>query len=71
MEWKKIRTAPKDRTVVDIFSPTYGRLVNYYRVSKGRINIYYAPKFSGITCVRDATHWMPIPQDPPKEEQSE
>ena len=33
-------------------------LLNYKRVSHGKGNVYYAPINYGLTCVRDATHFM-------------
>lgn len=53
----------------DIWRESCGgeRCVNMYRVDLGYGNIYYAPVASGPSCVRDATHWMPIPLPPPEE----
>jgi hypothetical protein len=66
MSWKPIDTAPKDATAVDIWRESCGgeRCVNMYRVDLGYGNVYYAPASSGPSCVRDATHWMPIPKAP-------
>ena len=65
MEWKSIKTAPDDDTVVDIWSPTDGRLANYRREQISPTNVFYDPVESGVCCVRDATHWMKI--EPPKQ----
>jgi hypothetical protein len=65
--WQPIATAPKDGTIVDLWSPgDGGRLTNYRRVRLSKTNIFYEPVFSGFAVVRDATHWMPLPE-PPKD----
>ena len=64
-EWLGIETAPKDGTVVDIFRGDWKeRCTNMRRVYLGNENVFYEPVESGPCCVRDATHWMPIPVDP-------
>ncbi len=62
--WKPIATAPKDKTPVDLWSTYYGRLPNYVRVERSATNVFYDPNYAGVCCVRDATHWMPIPEGP-------
>lgn len=67
MEWQPIETAPKTSDViVDIWRPSYGgeRCTDMRRVDLGGGNIFYEPVFSGPSCVRDATHWMPLPPPP-------
>ena len=69
--WQPIETAPKDETPVDIWRPGYGcesRCTNMRRVDMGSGNIYYEPILCGPCCVRDATHWMPLPEPPNKAE---
>jgi hypothetical protein len=67
MNWKPIETAPKDGTPVDLWDEKYGgRMVNMRRVDHngdGK-NVYYEAVDEGYTCVRTATHWMPIPEPP-------
>ena len=64
-EWQPIETAPDDDTQIDIWSTTKGRLTDYHLVIRSEDNIFYEPgKHGGYTCIRDATHWMPIPKDP-------
>lgn len=63
--WQPIKTAPKDGTPVDIWRGSYGeRATDMRRVDFGGGNVFYEPIFSGPTCVRDATHWMPLPPPP-------
>lgn len=68
--WRPIKTAPKDDTVIDIWSTNHGRLTNMRRRKIHNKNIFYepAPRHGGLACVRDAKHWMPIPDDPKEEE---
>jgi hypothetical protein len=63
-QWQPIETAPKDDTIIDIWTPNDGRLTNYRRAQLSPTNIFYEPVESGVCCVRDATHWMPIPNPP-------
>ena len=64
-EWLDIETAPKDGTPVDIFRGDWKeRCTNMQRVDLGNGNVFYKSVESGPCCVRDATHWMPIPAGP-------
>ena len=65
-EWQPIETAPKDGTPIDLWSPAHGRCTDMRRVQLAEDNVFYDPVESGFCCVRDATHWMPLP-NPPKE----
>lgn len=68
MTWEKIETAPKDGTPVDLYCARLGgRLCNYERIQLGKGNVFYSSLASGYTCVREATHWMSVPQ-PPKDD---
>ena len=60
--WMPIETAPKDGTSVDLWRDE--RLPNMRRVELNPFNVFYEPVLSGYTCVRDATHWMPLPVPP-------
>lgn len=62
--WRPISTAPKDSTLIDIWSQAHGRLTNYRREKLSPTNIFYEPDKSGVCVVRDATHWMKIPESP-------
>jgi hypothetical protein len=66
--WRPIETAPKDGTPVDLWRPDGHeggeRLANYKRVERTPTNVFYDPVYAGIVCVRDATHWKPIPTAP-------
>jgi hypothetical protein len=63
-QWLPIETAPKDDTIIDLWAPDDGRLINYRREQLSPTNIFYSPVEDGICVVRNATHWMPLP-DPP------
>jgi hypothetical protein len=63
--WRPIETAPQDGTPVDIFADGV-RLPDMRRVQLGPENVFYSPVNSGPSCVRDATHWMPLPAAPVK-----
>ena len=64
--WLPIETAPKTEEIVDIWSPSHGRMANYYRndYNGDGKNVFYDPVESGICTIRDATHWMPLPNPP-------
>ena len=62
--WLPISTAPKDGTVIDIWSPDYGRLPYYRYEERSLKNAFYSPAISGTCCIRNATHWMPLPEPP-------
>ena len=64
MEWQPIETAPTDGTTVDIFSKRFGRCTDMILITLTQENKYYAPVFCGPSVVRDATHWMKLPDDP-------
>ena len=63
MSWQPITTAPADNRLVDLWRRG-SRLCNYRRVDCGEGNVFYDPAEYGVTCVRDATHWMPTPDAP-------
>ncbi len=65
-EWQPIETAPKDGTPVDIFRPSWGGewCTDMCRVDLGDGNVFYEQTKSGPSCVRDAPHWMPLPNPP-------
>jgi len=62
--WQPIETAPKNDTCVDIYSAMHGRCTEMRRTVLSKTNIFYRPNESGYSCVRDATHWMPLPPPP-------
>jgi len=64
MRWQPIKTAPENDTVIDIYSPEQGRCVYMRRVDLGKGNIFYEQTQGGFSCIRYATHWMPLPEDP-------
>jgi hypothetical protein len=63
--WRPIAEAPKDDTLVDLWRGEWGyRATNMRRVDLGGGNVFYAADGAGPSCVRDATHWMSIPEPP-------
>lgn len=62
--WRPISEAPKDDTPVDIWSKSNCRLANYFRVELEDGDWFYDPVEDGVTTVRDATHFMPLPEPP-------
>ena len=64
-EWQPIETAPKDSTPVDLWVPDREeRLANYARGEGSPTNVFFDPVYAGTCCVRNASHWMPIPSAP-------
>lgn len=69
-EWISVKGKRfRDLEVMDIFSKSNGRLCEYrfrknFAGKKG--NNFFEPTRSGPSCVRDYTHFMPIPE-PPKD----
>ena len=67
-EWIRIEDGlPEDGEIVDIYHDSHGRLCNYEYVKAyngDKSNNFFDPVEGGICCVRDATHWMPLPQSP-------
>lgn len=64
--WMPIETAPKDGAIIDLWRSSNGgeRCTEMRRVDLGSGNVFYEPVHSGYSCVRDATHWMPLPAAP-------
>jgi hypothetical protein len=64
-QWRPISEAPKDDTHIDLWrGERKCRATNMRRVDLGGGNVFYEGVGSGPSCVRDATHWMPIPKPP-------
>ena len=62
--WLPIETAPKNSTIIDVWSKSEGRLTSYWRVELSPDNVFYDSAISGVCCVRDVTHWMLPPESP-------
>lgn len=69
MNWISVKDKlPKEGDVVDIYIKDYDeRWTNYsytrnYNGQKG--NNFFAPNKSGLCCVRNASHWMYVPEHP-------
>ncbi len=63
--WRPIEEAPRDGTPVDLWSPEHGgRLTNYRFRKITKDNTFFEPVNGGYTCVREPTHFMPLPAPP-------
>jgi hypothetical protein len=69
-EWIDIvKLTPPDNQAVDVWSASCGRCTNcgYVRNIGGKKgNNFFVSMNAGPACIRDATHWMRIPE-PPKD----
>lgn len=63
MEWQPIKTAPIDKTPVDLWRDDK-RLTNMRHVDLGDGNTFHEAIAEGYSCVRDASHWMLVPTAP-------
>lgn len=55
--WQSIETAPKDGTIIDVWTQKDGRIPNVYWDGEDWVSMYLM--WSGIP-----THWMPLPEPP-------
>ncbi|MDU9415531.1 DUF551 domain-containing protein [Pseudomonas sp. zfem005] len=59
---------PEAGVTVDIWSRKHAqRLANYQLVRNyggKQGNDFFEPVYSGYSCIRDASHWMPLPEEP-------
>lgn len=58
MKWKPISLAPKNDTPVALWTEDREILIWYKRVVYSRGNVFYDPMVTGVTTVRNATHFM-------------
>lgn len=67
-EWKTIDKMPKSikksGKPVDVWSESHGRCTNVKWEQLSRTNGFFSPVQSGYSCIRDATHYMDIPDAP-------
>jgi len=68
LSWQPIKTAPKDGTRIIIFSERRGaREARFYRENEEGAEWFDVIVGGGpVTHFYDATHWMPLPQEPNK-----
>lgn len=69
MSWISVKDRlPEEGAVVDVYIKDYDeRWTNYtyirdYNKKKG--NDFFNPNRSGLCCIRNASHWMYIPDSP-------
>ncbi len=63
MTWQPIETAPKDGTAFDAWTK-WGRVTNCVRCAQwGRVYAY-CEEAAHYSRLIDATHWMPLPNQP-------
>jgi hypothetical protein len=60
-EWQPIETAPKDGTLVDLWSGLHGNRWTDYSWAAGR---WWRYSFGYEPFEFNPTHWMPIPSPP-------
>lgn len=72
MKWISVKDRlPSEGEVVDVWIGVYKeRWTNYlyvrdYKGQKG--NDFFDPVSSGLCCIRNASHWMPVPKPPESE----
>lgn len=61
--WQPIETAPKDGTIIDLWR-NGERLTGYRWKEQARNTGFFEGIPYGLSCVRDASHWMPLPVPP-------
>ena len=57
-QWQPIETAPKDGTIIDLWVPGFGRLVDQW---------WDDGAWSGVVSNSEVSHWMPLPSPPGEE----
>ena len=62
--WQPIETAPQDDTLIDLWRAGGERCTDMRRVVWQPDDVFYGPPYRGTAYVRDATHWMPVPEPP-------
>lgn len=71
-EWKTIDSAPKDGTIIDLWSVKNGRIIgaSYSTGGEGFYAYFFNSTFEtwDQDKVKDATHWMPQPEPPTRQE---
>lgn len=63
-EWQPIETAPENIPIDVWRSEWRERVCNVVKIDRGNGNVFFAGTTSGPTCIRDASHWMPLPEPP-------
>ena len=62
--WQDIRTAPKDGTTVDLWSPKYVRFTGCVWTKLYKRNDYQWFQYGTDGYEIEPTHWMPLPAPP-------
>lgn len=66
-QWRDIETAPKDKTVIDLWVPSVGRMPDY---QWDKCNNIWSNTRRLMWVKNEApTHWMPIPLGPDEEDE--
>ena len=63
-EWQPIETAPENIPIDVWRSEWRERVCNVVKIDRGNGNVFFAGTTSGPTCIRDASHWMQLPEPP-------
>ena len=67
--WRPIKTAPRDGTTVDVYTP-FGRIANAVFINNCWRYVYFG-RLSYVPVGVKVTHWMPLPEPPERKVPSE
>lgn len=63
-DWQPISTAPKDQTIIDVWTKIWGRIIDVRYVKTASDDEFFEALEDGPSCIKDATHWMKRPEEP-------